>query len=160
MSFQKILIAVDGSPLSQTVFEQGLSLAQSCQAQLFLLHCLTLEAGSDTTLPPLPVGMSDLGIYPRLIDNATWEAEVQRQKQQAIDLLENYSQSGKQAGIAVQSAYKLTDPGQGICQTAQDWQADLIIVGRRGRKGLTEAVLGSISNYVVHHAACPVLVIQ
>ncbi|RMG10302.1 MAG: universal stress protein, partial [Cyanobacteria bacterium J055] len=36
----------------------------------------------------------------------------------------------------------------------------LIIVGRRGRQGIEEAVLGSVSNYVVHHAPCSVLAIQ
>ncbi|MGC1393382.1 MAG: universal stress protein [Coleofasciculaceae cyanobacterium] len=36
----------------------------------------------------------------------------------------------------------------------------MVVVGRRGRTGLAEAFLGSVSNYVVHHAPCSVLVIQ
>jgi nucleotide-binding universal stress UspA family protein len=160
MSFQKILVAVDSSALGPSVFGQALSLAQNFQAQLLLLHCLILEAWAETALPPIPVGMSDLGIYPHLIDNGQWHGEVQRQKQTALDLLEQYRQSADRAGVALESICKVIEPGLGICQTAQDWSADLIIVGRRGRKGLTEAILGSISNYVVHHAACSVLVIQ
>ncbi len=38
--------------------------------------------------------------------------------------------------------------------------ADLIVLGRRGRTGLAEALLGSVSNYVLHHAPCSVLVVQ
>ncbi|NEO65320.1 MAG: universal stress protein, partial [Moorea sp. SIO4G2] len=36
----------------------------------------------------------------------------------------------------------------------------LIVLGRRGLGGLKEMVLGSVSNYVVHHAPCSVLVVQ
>ena len=43
---------------------------------------------------------------------------------------------------------------------AKDWNADLIIMGRRGLTGLSEMFLGSVSNYVVHHASCSVLLIQ
>ena len=47
-----------------------------------------------------------------------------------------------------------------ICNAAISWQADLIIMGRRGRTGLSELFLGSVSNYVLHHAPCAVLVVQ
>ncbi|MBW4554297.1 MAG: universal stress protein [Aphanocapsa sp. GSE-SYN-MK-11-07L] len=158
MSFQKILIAVDHSDLAQAVFGRGLELAQVCQAQIFLLHCLRSELGIDAAVSPVSVGMSDLGAYPRLLNNSVWE--VQTQRQQAIALLQNYCQTASSLGIAVEFDYKTGEPGHCICQIAQDWQADLVIVGRRGLKGLTEAVLGSISNHVVHHAPCAVLVIQ
>ncbi|MEY3330640.1 MAG: hypothetical protein RLZZ115_3525 [Cyanobacteriota bacterium] len=40
------------------------------------------------------------------------------------------------------------------------WGADLVIVGRRNRSELAELFLGSVSNYVVHHVKCSVLVVQ
>jgi nucleotide-binding universal stress UspA family protein len=158
MSFQKILVAVDHSDLCQSMFGRALELAQACQSQIFLLHCLRSEMGIDSALSPISLGMSDLGAYPRVLDNSVWE--VQTQRKQAIALLQNYSQTATGLGIAVEFDYKIGEPGHCICQVAEDWQADLIIVGRRGLKGLTEAVLGSISNHVVHHAPCAVLVIQ
>lgn len=47
-----------------------------------------------------------------------------------------------------------------ICELARNWNADLIILGRRGRTGLSELLLGSVSNYVLHHAPCSVLTVQ
>ena len=47
-----------------------------------------------------------------------------------------------------------------ICELAKFWNADLIIMGRRGRSGLAEVFLGSESNYVLHHAPCSVQIVH
>ena len=46
-----------------------------------------------------------------------------------------------------------------ICDIASAWNADLIVMGRHGRLGLEELLMGSVSNYVTHHAHCAVLVL-
>ncbi|MGF1516635.1 MAG: universal stress protein, partial [Nodosilinea sp.] len=51
-------------------------------------------------------------------------------------------------------------PGRVICTLAKTWAADLIVVGSHRRKGLSELFLGSVSNYVMHHAPCSVLVVD
>ena len=51
-------------------------------------------------------------------------------------------------------------PGRNICELAQTWSAELIVVGSRGLTGLKEMFLGSISNYVTHHAPCSVLIVR
>ena len=51
-------------------------------------------------------------------------------------------------------------PGRNICEEAQTWSADLILVGSRGLTGVQEMFLGSISNYVTHHAPCSVLIVR
>jgi len=47
-----------------------------------------------------------------------------------------------------------------ICELAIDWNADLIMMGRRGRSGIAEFFLGSVSNYVLHHAPCSVQIVH
>jgi nucleotide-binding universal stress UspA family protein len=49
-------------------------------------------------------------------------------------------------------------PGPAICQLAVDLSARAIVMGSRGRGGLKRAVLGSVSDHVVRHAPCPVIV--
>ena len=49
-------------------------------------------------------------------------------------------------------------PGPAICAHATDLSAAAIVIGSRGRGGLKRAVLGSVSDHVVRHAPCPVIV--
>jgi nucleotide-binding universal stress UspA family protein len=50
------------------------------------------------------------------------------------------------------------EPGPAICRIAGELSAAAIVIGSRGRGGLKRAVLGSVSDHVVRHAPCPVLV--
>jgi nucleotide-binding universal stress UspA family protein len=50
------------------------------------------------------------------------------------------------------------DPGPALCRLADDIGASALIIGSRGRGGLKRAFLGSVSDYVVRNAPCPVIV--
>lgn len=52
------------------------------------------------------------------------------------------------------------DPGQALFDLAAELPASVVIVGSRGRSGITRALLGSVSDYVIRHAPCPVLVMR
>jgi nucleotide-binding universal stress UspA family protein len=160
MSFSRILVAVDTSELSQTVFARALELAQACSAKLHLCHCLNMEAHPELIVPAMSVGMTDMGSYPRLIDSGTWQEHIQQHQKQALNLLKTYSQTAIELGIPTEYNCHQGEVGSSICTLAKEWQADLVMMGRRGRTGLSEALLGSVSNYVLHHAPCAVLVIQ
>ena len=62
-----------------------------------------------------------------------------------------------------QIPYKFYDknckPGEGICGAATEYKADLIIMGTRGLSTLRRTVLGSVSDYVLHHSHTPVAVV-
>jgi nucleotide-binding universal stress UspA family protein len=157
MVFKRILAAIDHSPLSQSVFEQALDLAKSNQANLMLFHCLTID-----TIAGAPQFSAELGLSPHFLTQ-TYQAQqvyVEQQSREIKALLQRYCETATQQGVTAEFDYQITDPGQGLCQIAQSWRADLVVLGRRGRKGFTEVLLGSVSNYVLHHAPCAVLVIQ
>ncbi|MEG3917923.1 universal stress protein [Microcoleus sp. POL10_C6] len=159
MSFKKIFAALDDSELGHRVFTQALELALNDRAQVMLFNCVTVNSLGETAVP-IPV---DLGMNVELMDQA-YQAQrlrLEREVKQASGLLKNYCDAAANKGLQVEFDCKMEgDPGHCICESAENWGADLIVLGRRGRTGFTEAFLGSVSNYVVHHASCSVLVIQ
>jgi nucleotide-binding universal stress UspA family protein len=159
MTFKKIFAALDDSELSNRVFSQTLELAQASQASVMLFHCVTVNSFGDSAVP-IPV---DLGMNVQLMDQAyqTQRLLLETEAKQSESLLKKYCDAAANQGVQVEFDSQMDgDPGHCICEFSQNWGADLIILGRRGRTGLTEAFLGSVSNYVVHHASCSVFVIQ
>ena len=61
---------------------------------------------------------------------------------------------------AVERVVETGDAAAAICQVAERLGVDVIIVGSHGRTGLARLFLGSVSEHVVRHAPCPVLVIR
>jgi nucleotide-binding universal stress UspA family protein len=156
--FKKILVALDNSPQREPVFHQALALAQSSHAQLMLLHVLSAyEEGS----PGIPI-RSYHAYYP-VLDDTTWKVYQQRWETfeaNGLERLQGDIDTAQATGVQAEFSQSAGDPPQAICTLAKSWGADLIVVGSHGRKGLGELLLGSVSNYVMHHAPCSVLVIH
>jgi nucleotide-binding universal stress UspA family protein len=155
---QKILVAVDESPFAEIVFEQSLKMAKAFQASLMVLHVLSLdEEGS----PQMPIAASGPGSYV-VLETTVMEAYQERWKEyekKGLSQLQGFTDRATEAGIATEFSQLSGRPGKTICDLAKNWQADLIMLGRRGRSGWGELFLGSVSTYVVHHAPCPVMVV-
>ena len=49
-------------------------------------------------------------------------------------------------------------PGEALVHTAEEVKADMVIMGTRGLGTIRRTIMGSVSDYVVHHAHCPVIV--
>jgi nucleotide-binding universal stress UspA family protein len=156
MCFKRILAAIDASPLSQLVFDQALEIAERDGATLKLFHCM-----SSDVIAGMPHFSSELGLSPQFLTVSQHnQYHLEQQSREIRDLLRRYCEMARSRNVPVEFEYRMMDAGQGLCQTAQTWQADLVVIGRRGRRGIAEALLGSVSNYVLHHAPCAVLVIQ
>ncbi|GAX34964.1 universal stress protein [Nodularia sp. NIES-3585] len=156
--YRKILVAVDKSEMTQYLFEQAVFLAKAADAEIMFLHILSpLE---DPYLSPV-FTQPDL-IYPSVqttpIDS--YMREWEELKQQRLDWLRSLSETAINAGVKTEFTQNLGDAGKIICEVARNWPADLILVGRRGRTGISEFLLGSVSNYVLHHAPCSMLIVQ
>jgi nucleotide-binding universal stress UspA family protein len=52
------------------------------------------------------------------------------------------------------------EPGEAIVAAAESEKADIIVVGSHGRSGVSRFLIGSVSDYVVRHAHCPVMVVR
>ncbi len=155
--FDKILVAIDNSETSQYIFEQALSLAQTTNAQMMLLHILSPL--DDPYMNPafLQPDITFPSLHIETMENyfQAWETL----KTERLSWL-HLTQKAANTGVKAEFTQTVGDAGRLICETAVNWSADLIIVGRRGRAGLSEFFLGSVSNYVLHHAHCSVLTLQ
>lgn len=159
MGFKNILVAVDRLPLSIKVFEQALELAQKQSASLIIVHCLNDPILGETSA--LIDAGSGVGVYPTGIGSLLQDQDnFQSETQEVEAWLQTYWQQATDQGVIAEFDYKVGDPGTQICDLARSWSADLIVLGRRGHRGLMEMFQGSVSNHVLHHASCPVLVIQ
>jgi nucleotide-binding universal stress UspA family protein len=157
--FQKILAALDFSDTSREVFEHALALAKATGATLALLHILS----------PMESGYPDLGTFlqgichpdPNRRDQAMQQYAQQWQvfEQRDRTALENLAQAAQAAGVTVRWSQPALQPGPGICTEAKTQKADLIVMGRHGHSAFNPLNLGSVSQYVLQHSHCPVLLV-
>lgn len=151
----KILVALDRSQNKQSIFNSALSLAQTTGASLMLLHVMSK---TDADYPILPT----YTYYPMVDDHEydAYQKQMAEYKQWGLNFLQNLTQEATAAGVNTEYTQLSGNPGRMICELASNWSADLIVVGSRGLKGLKEMFLGSVSNYVTHHAPCSVLIMR
>ncbi|MCG8368314.1 MAG: universal stress protein [Pseudanabaenales cyanobacterium] len=158
MAFKKILVAIDRSPQADAIFEQALDMAQNLGSSLLIFHGLHPESDVRTDYL-IGVGtLGDLGLYGQT--RRRQQAHLQKRIADIHNWLQGYCQDAIIQGIPADLMYRIGEPGPEICEAARNYQVDLIVMGRRGLQGLSEMVLGSVSNYVVHHAPCAVLIVQ
>ena len=149
--FDKILVAIDHSESSVAVFEKAISLAKNNCSELMVQSVL---APFDDVYPMDPyVGFptADVHVYR---DN--WH----KRENAGLEKLKVLEQKATVAGVSIEFTQSIGDPGKLICSLSETWNADLVIVGRRGLSSVSEFFMGSVSHYVLHHVSCDVLVIQ
>lgn len=95
-----------------------------------------------------------------VLESATVEAIRTRLTREAEELTAAARERLARPGLAIDTAVKEGDPRTVIVDAADEWQADLIIVGSHGRTGVTRLVLGSVAQAVVAHAHCSVEVVR
>lgn len=163
MSYDRVLAAIDTSSLGTIVFEHALETAQLHQAKLYLFHCVETSMKRSSLLTASPQETSKGVNYFTPYDDADlqfaqqkWEAQIE----QANEWLLQYRQQATQQGVSTTCEAVFGEPGHQICALAKEWQIDAIVMARQGHSGLAELFLGSVSNYVLHHAPCSVLVAQ
>ncbi len=160
--FNKILVALDRSTTNQNVFNKALSLAKATNAQLTLLHILSGEEEDSPILSVYPTAGDDyLHLDPKISQTANelYHRQWKAFEQSGLELLRSFSNQATAGGVATDFSQITGHPSSTICDFAKSCHADVIIMGRRGYSGLKEMLLGSVSNAVVHHAPCSVLLV-
>ena len=155
--FNKILVALDRSPEASAVFDYALSIAQPEISEMLLLHFIDWQIQDASPW----VGAGTLYDMNLSGDRYNWSRQnLQTEVEQGDIWLQTYAERAIAKGINCKSECRVGNCNLGIGNIAKAWNADLIVIGRRGHKNISEIFLGSVSNYVIHHAPCSVFVVQ
>jgi nucleotide-binding universal stress UspA family protein len=127
---RRILFPTDFSPAANAAFEYAERLASAAGARLLVLH---VRQDLPTVVP-----MSDVS------------RDTKRQLRAVRTRLQD---------VEVEYLVYSGTPGEAICWIAQERRCDQIVMGTHGRTGLINLLMGSVAEYVVRHARCPVLTV-
>ena len=144
--YKRILIATDGSPLSDKAVEHGLSLAALSGATVVALK----------VVPRYPRSYFEGGMPVDMNDVKRIEAQWGDAAQAMVDGVK--AQGGAQ-GVTVKAVVAKSDlVAEAVIAAAKKHKCDLIVMASHGRKGLSGLLLGSETNKVLTHSTIPVLV--
>jgi nucleotide-binding universal stress UspA family protein len=147
----KILLATDGSSEARLAARTAVELAQKTDSEVHLIHVF------DVALIALlyPEATDQKGVK---VPEAILEEDLQRHAREVLDTEVKRLRSA--GGTVAQSHLMMGEVAREIVHLAEDLGVGLIVMGSRGRGGIRRALMGSVSDSVVRHAPCPVMVIR
>ena len=140
--WKTIMVGVDGSPPSRTALTWAAAEAADHGAEL-----VVLTVWERTLLPPMGSG----GVPKIPVPDPS-----QRATEDLLTLIK--AELGEDPPVLVQPRVKQGNPAQVLIEQSAD--ADLLVVGTRGRGGFVGLLLGSVSQHVAAYAKCPVTVVR
>jgi len=142
MPFQSVLVADDMLDASQPALAEAVNIAKLSHAKLTLVTVISLISPSFGV--PVPIGDS----FDALLEAAKRRLEAQKARILAEGVPE------------VETALLEGDPVDRVVQYAEKHRPDLIVVGSRGLSTAGRFLLGSVSDGIIHHVHCSVLVVK
>ena len=145
----KVLVASDGSHVAITAARRGVSLLPP-DSEITVIAVAPL-------ISPV-TGMPQADTFPGpLVDPLTIDEVEEVRTQSASDDVDTTI-----AALGIDAARRVEhgDPAETICEVARSGGFDLIVIGSHGAGFMKRALFGSVSQYVLRHAPCPVLVVR
>jgi nucleotide-binding universal stress UspA family protein len=139
----RILVAVDESKSSQKAVEKIAQQFRRENAEVRIVH--VLEPVSPAAPPQMAAG---------------YAPELEALAKPARELLARAAKSLTDAGFKTETVLREGDIRETILDIAQEWKADLIVIGSRGRSGIQRFLLGSVTESVARHAPCSVEIVR
>jgi nucleotide-binding universal stress UspA family protein len=141
----KILLAIDGSEEAELAAQKAVDLANEINSELYVVHV--------GDMPNFLMGGPGTIGYDGML--------YERIERESHELLRKLVWRVKVVGGTVTAAYlRMGAVALEIVGLAKELEADLIVMGCRGRRGIRRAIEGSVSDAVIRYAPCPVLVVR
>jgi len=149
---KKVLIALDYEPPAQKIAETGYTLAKAMDAEIVLLHVLS-DANYYASLNYFPVmgyeGFNNISTLP--VENID---DLRKTAQEFLDKSKQHLNDD-----TITTVIKEGDFAEGIIATAAETNADVIVMGSHGRRGLDKMLMGSVAERVLHKSTVPLFII-
>jgi nucleotide-binding universal stress UspA family protein len=146
--YSQILIAVDGSELSEKALSQGLALGKALGSAVTVVTVME---------PPAMIG-GTYGAFGSVGYDPIPEL-IESQKKQSQEILTKAAAAATAAGTEVKTLLvENSFPAEGIIAAAEDVKAELIVMSSHGRRGFGRLLLGSQTSNVLAQSKIPVLV--
>ncbi len=144
--FRKILVPVDGSAEARAAGRHAIELAQSLGASVMAIH----------VAPPFQSLYFEDFVPPPSTTSEMWQAGLRKVAERHFEPLRDAAQ---QEGVALSTEVVFDDrPAQAIETAARQNGCDLIVMGPRGRGGVADLLMGSVTQRVLAASKVPVLV--
>ncbi len=141
----RILLAIDGSEEAELASRKAVDLADEIDSELYVVHVGQLP--NFLSGGPGTVGYDGI-LYKQI-------------EQESRELFRKLVWQVKVSGGTVVGAYlRMGEVDLEIVGLAKELGADMIVMGCRGRRGIRRMIGGSVSDAVIRHAPCPVLVVR
>jgi nucleotide-binding universal stress UspA family protein len=153
--FDRILVPVDGSEHSERALAAAVQVAKRFSGKLTLMNVYSVTVTPlvmpepTTSMPGVPMAPS--ADVSKLIDDA---ARVGR------NILKAGEEVAKREGVDVESVLREGHVVEEIISIVGERGFDLIVLGARGMSHIRQLLLGSVTDGVIHHVKCPVLIVK
>jgi nucleotide-binding universal stress UspA family protein len=149
------LVPIDGSDLSLKALEIAIQMAKKFKGKITLVHVYSVTAATSVVLEPGIAGGGVPVFEPHDISRFVEAAEKIGNR-----ILSDGEQRAKAAEVEVEKLLEEGHTVQEIIRVAKEGNFELIVIGARGVSHIREMLLGSVSDGVMHHVTCPVLVVR
>ncbi|CAH1780793.1 unnamed protein product [Owenia fusiformis] len=136
-----VVLAIDNSTQAEIAFDWYVEHIYRPEHQLLLLHCGEVRA------PTMPSRDAD-----------GWKSALEEVEGKVNALRSKYETKMKNAKITGTVESDFGKPGELIVKVAEERSATMIVMGSRGFGTLRRTILGSVSDYVLHHSKQPVII--
>ena len=140
----RVVVAIDGSDYSMKAADYAINLAKTTGAEIYALNIIDISSIFKVLPQTMKKELNDIG------------------RQEARRMFQDVEDIAKKRGVEIRTEIIETSESvaDAMIKYAEEKKIDLIVVGTKGKSGMTKALLGSVASKIVTYSPCPVLVVR